>query len=106
MHALNLRYAIHFNGRHRMKGHVFGARYGARRLESDSELLTAYRYIANNPVTALLCDSAEAWRWSSHPGAVGIAEPSTVVDAARVLDLFDGSREHRCASLRRFVNTV
>jgi putative transposase len=106
MHGLNFRYATHYNGRHRSKGHVFGTRYGARRLRTDSELLTAYRYIANNPVTALLCDNAEAWRWSSHPGTIGVAEPNTMIDAARVLDLFDGSREHRSASLRRFVNGV
>jgi REP element-mobilizing transposase RayT len=104
MHALNFRYAMHFNNRHRMKGHVFGARYGARRLTTESDLLTGYRYVANNPAAALLCENAESWRWSSHPGVVGLVEPSTFVDAARVLDCFDGSREHRRASLRRFVN--
>jgi REP element-mobilizing transposase RayT len=104
MHALNFRYAAHFNGRHRMKGHVFGARYGCRRLETNDDLLTAYRYVANNPVKALLCRSAELWRWSSHAGTVGIGEPSTLVDAARILDCFEGTRELRMARLREYVS--
>jgi len=103
MHALNFRYATHFNARHRMAGHVFGARYGARRLDTNDELLGAYRYVANNPVKALLCNSAESWPWSSHAGTIGLAEPSDLIDAAQVLDCFEGTRELRAAQLRQYV---
>lgn len=103
MHALNFRYALQFNGRHRMKGHVFAARYDSRRLVSNEHLLTAYRYVVNNPVEALFCDVAEAWPWSSYAETIGLREPSTFVDAARILDCFDGARDLRIAQLRRFV---
>src|SRR4051812_17667969 len=95
MHALNFRYALQFNGRHRMKGHVFAARYDSRRLVNDADLLTAYRYVVNNPVEALLCDVAEAWPWSSYAETIGLRESSTFIDTARVLDCFDGARDLR-----------
>jgi putative transposase len=75
MHALNFRYAVLFNERHRMRGHVHGARYGSTRLDDDPELLRAFRYVARNPVEANICDSPTDWPWSSYASAVGLAEP-------------------------------
>jgi hypothetical protein len=49
MQSLNFRYAIDFNQRYGMRGHVQFARYGAVRIESDSQLLTAYKYVVRTP---------------------------------------------------------
>jgi hypothetical protein len=56
MHSLNFRHAVGFNIRHRMKGHVLGARYDAVRIKDDEHLLTVFRYIMRNPVEAGLCE--------------------------------------------------
>src|SRR6266403_2012421 len=64
MHALSFRFAVEFNRRHRMKGHVLGARYDAVRIRDGTHLLDAYRYVARNPVEAGMCEAAEDWRWS------------------------------------------
>ena len=103
MQSLNFRHAIDFNQRHGMRGHVQFARYGAVRVNSDSHLLTAYRYIARNPVEARLCDNCEDWPWSSYAGSVGLAESHSFVDPMRVLQSLDPVRDLAAAQLRAFV---
>jgi REP element-mobilizing transposase RayT len=103
MQSLNFRYAVGFNKRHGRRGHTQFDRYGSRRINGEADLLTTYRYVAFNPVDAGLCDSPEAWIWSAYAGTVGLAEPHSFVDAALALSCFEGSREHRIARLRAFV---
>jgi REP element-mobilizing transposase RayT len=103
MHALNFRYAVEFNRRHGMKGHVLGARYDSVKIEDEPHLLDAYRYVARNPVAAGSCKAAEDWRWSSFAAAVGVAEPIEFVDPGIVIGCFDGPREIAAARLRAFV---
>lgn len=103
MFRLNLAYARHFNRRHTSRGHVQFKRYGSRRIRDDAQLLTTYRYVARNAVEAGLCSSPCDWMSSSYPGTVGVAEPSSFVDASRVLGCFAETREHAIARLRRFV---
>ena len=68
MHALNFRYACGYNQRHEMKGHVHGSRYGARRLGDDAALLDGFRYVARNPVEAMLCATPEGGHGAATPG--------------------------------------
>jgi putative transposase len=103
MHALNFRYAVEFNRRYRMKGHVLGARYDSVRIEDEPHPLRAYRYMARNPVEAGNCEAAEDWRWSSFAAAVGLAEPIEFVDPGIVVSCFNGPREIAAAGLRAFV---
>jgi len=103
MHALNFRYAMTFNGRHRMKGHVFGAGYDANRIGDEAHLLTVFKYIACNPVMAHLCGRPIEWPWSSYAGSVGCGERSSFVDPSAVIECFGGVDELALARLRRFV---
>lgn len=103
MHALNFRYACHFNARHRMRGHAFGARYDSVRIDSDEHLLAAFKYTVRNPLEAGLCTRPEDWPWSSYAGTIGTTVQHSFVDDARVLDCFDGPRELAAARLRSFV---
>jgi putative transposase len=103
MHSLNFRHAVQFNKRHGMKGHVLGARYDSVRIEDDSHLLRAYRYVMRNPVEAGICATAEAWKWSSFAAALGDAEPIGFVDPSIVLNCFDAPHEIAAARLRAFV---
>lgn len=88
MHSLNLAYAQAFNRRHGLKGHVQFRPYGAKRIRSDGDLLTRYRYVVRNPVRAGLCEFAADWPWSSFAGSVGLAEADSFVDATRVMSAF------------------
>ena len=103
MQSLNFRYAVGFNQRHRMRGHVQFERYGAVRMTGDSHLLTAFKYMANNPVEARLCENSAQWPWSSYGGSVGLAESHSFVDATHVLACFDSSPELAVAQLRAHV---
>jgi putative transposase len=64
MQRLNGTYAQAFNERHGRGGHLFAGRYFSALLESDEHYVEAFRYIANNPVRAGLCDRPEDWPWS------------------------------------------
>jgi putative transposase len=104
MQSLNFRYAITFNQRYRLRGHVQYRRYGARRITTDGDLLGAYKYMARNPVEAGLCSSPTEWPWSSVAGTVGAAEPHSFVDPNHVLSCFDCPREIAAARLRAAVD--
>jgi putative transposase len=103
MQSLNFRYAINFNQRYAMRGHVQFERYGAVRIEDEAHLRTAYRYVARNPVEARLCATPADWPWSSYGAAVGLAETHTFVDPSRVLRCFGEIDELAAAQLRDFV---
>lgn len=47
MHWINLGYARYHNRRYALRGHVQYWRYGARRIEDDTDLIRTYAYIAN-----------------------------------------------------------
>jgi putative transposase len=103
MHELCTHYACRFNSRHGLRGHVFGRRYGARRIASDAHLAAAFAYVARNPVEAGLCQSPADWEWGSYRATVGLAEQSSIVDDSRVLRFFGGTREQALARLRDYV---
>jgi len=103
MHHLNFRYAMHFNQRHTMKGHVQGRRYGATRISDEAFLLDRYKYVARNADEAGLCEHPAAWLWSSYAGTVGLREPYSFVNANCVLACFDCPREQAIVRLRSYV---
>ena len=89
MQALHGVYAQTFNQRHDRVGHLFQGRYGAVRITTDAQLLTAARYFALNPVAAGLCAKPAEWRWGSY-AAVATGTPAWF-DQARLLEFFSGS---------------
>lgn len=58
------RYTAMINARHGWSGHLFQARFASVVMD-ESHLLTAFRYVALNPVRARLVARAEDWPWSS-----------------------------------------
>jgi REP element-mobilizing transposase RayT len=75
-------YAQGYNERHDRTGHLFGGRYGAKRVTTDAQLWVNAAYIALNPVKAGLCRAAEDWRWSSHAATAKGVAPSWMDDTA------------------------
>jgi putative transposase len=64
LHRLNWHYAMYFNGRRGLFGHVFADRFSSGVIESEEYLLEACAYVLLNPVKAGLCDRVEDWPWS------------------------------------------
>jgi hypothetical protein len=42
-------------------------------LETEVDVLVCFRYIAQNPVKAGLCDRPEDWRWSDYRATAGLS---------------------------------
>lgn len=66
MKRLNSQYAMYFNKRHQLVGHVFQGRYGSELLINTDYLLKVSRYIHMNPVEANMVKSPEEYLWSSY----------------------------------------
>lgn len=105
MHSLNFRYAAWFNGEYRYRGHVMAARYWSRRIRTEPDLQATYRYVARNPVEAMLCENPADWAWSSYAGTIGQRNPDDFVHPESVLDCYSGPLEFRIAQLRRYVES-
>jgi REP element-mobilizing transposase RayT len=103
MHYLNARYAQHFNRRHGRVGHLFQGRYKAILVQSDGHLLLTVRYIVRNPVRARLCETPDAWAWSSHAATAG-SKPPGQVSLALVLGLFHPDRRRAHKLYRAYVH--
>jgi REP-associated tyrosine transposase len=104
MKRLNLRHAARFNGRHSLRGHVVGGRYKSKRITTQEQLLTTYRYVARNALDAGLCESPGDWPWGSYRSLIKPAESCTFVDISRVTDCFR-PEETAVEQLRRFVES-
>lgn len=103
MHSLNFRFAMSFNKRHGMRGHVLGTRYNAFRVEGEADLLSRYKYVVRNPVEAGLCASPEEWPWSSYAATVGLATRQPFVRDDVILGCLDGPRADAIERLRQYV---
>jgi putative transposase len=103
MHSLNLPYAIQYNRRHGLRGHVQFRRYGSRRIVDDLDLLDTFRYVVRNPVEAGLRLSPADWPWSSYAGTVGLSEQTSFVDPAPLMRFLDGLGDEPVSVLRRHV---
>ncbi|HEX6699507.1 MAG TPA: transposase [Gaiellaceae bacterium] len=73
MQRFNGRYALSFNARHGLDGHLFRGRFGATSVETTLHLTELSRYVVLNPVRAGLCDEAADWPWSSYRAYTGLA---------------------------------
>src|SRR5262249_43807857 len=97
----NSRYSAAYKLRYGKRGHTFGERYMSVLIVSDEHLLTAYRYIARNPVEAGLCEHPADWEWSSYRAAIGLGGRFAFADPSLALGACDGSLDQ----LRAFVET-
>ncbi len=88
MNKISTTYARYYNDKYERIGYLFQDRYKSKAIDSRSYLLSAMRYIHNNPVKAGLC-SVDQYRWSSwqyYDGAKGM------VDEEIILDMLGGKR--------------
>ena len=78
------RYTAFISTRGGWTGHLFQARFASVAMDED-HLISAFRYVALNPVKAKLVDAVEKWQWSS-AGAHMAGRDSKHVRVAPALD--------------------
>lgn len=87
MQAIGRRYVGAFNARYRRTGTLWEGRFKSALVDSDTYLLTCYRYIELNPVRAGMVQRPGDYRWSSYRcNALGHAEPG-ITPHPRYLEL-------------------
>lgn len=88
--TLNSAYAIHFNRRHDRVGHLFQGRFSSEPVDTEPYLLVVVRYLHQNPVKAGVCDTCDAYRWSSYRALVTGEEGAVPVAREELIELFGG----------------
>lgn len=88
IHLLNGYFARRTNARHGRRNHLFGERFHAARIETDSHMLEAIRYVVLNPVRAGICDDPLGWHWSSYRACVGLDLPAPFLAVGDCLRFF------------------
>lgn len=63
--VFNSRYAMYFNNKYELSGHLFQDRYKSRLILDEPYMITLIRYIHNNPVRAELAEEALDYEQSS-----------------------------------------
>lgn len=66
MKKINMSYAIYFNKKYDIVGHLFQDRYRAELIETEPYHLEISRYIHLNPVRANIVKRPDLFRWSSY----------------------------------------
>ena len=102
MKMLNSRYAMYFNKRHHLVGHVFQGRYGSELIETADYFLEVSRYIHLNPIEANMVKYPEEYPWSSYLAYISDhANPH--ITTTKILSHFP---EPQNESYRKFVEGV
>lgn len=82
-------YAIAFNRKYQRQGHLFQEAFRSEPIEDESHLLSAIRYIHQNPLKAGLTNSCH-WPWSSFDEYYGTSTLPSICAKRSVLELFGG----------------
>lgn len=106
MQFLNGRYAEWVNASRGEKGHVFRERYNAVLVSAPGHLIELYRYLALNPVRAMLCSRAEVWPWSSYAQLLGVEPARPFLAVRQALRDFADKPVQARERLRAFVDDV
>jgi putative transposase len=87
MKYINTRYAIYFNKRYDLNGHVFQGRFRPYLIIDRSYFLNANRYIHLNPLEAEIVTNLEDYPWSSYSSYI-TSQPNPLVTTEKILSLF------------------
>ncbi len=63
--SIGARFSAYYHRKYRTAGQVFQGRFRSEAIESESHLMSAIRYVWNNPVDAGICNVPAAYAWSS-----------------------------------------
>ncbi|WP_199868498.1 REP-associated tyrosine transposase [Virgibacillus senegalensis] len=95
MKILHTKYAIYFNRKYDLVGHVFQGRFHAHYITSVQYFLHVSRYIHLNPCAAKICSIPEQYKWSSYNEYMFPEMQKRIVDQDRLLSYFFEPRRFR-----------
>jgi len=87
MKLVNMQYAVYFNKKYQLTGHLFQDRFRSELVNKDSHNLEINRYIHLNPVRAKIVDKPENYPWSSYRAYLGTSEDD-LVSKSKILGYF------------------
>ncbi len=87
MKLLNMKYAIFFNNKYHLEGHLMQGRFRAEIVTNDRYFLALNRYIHLNPVVAGIVLHPKDYRWSSYNAYVD-GKFSFLVNTKKTLGYF------------------
>jgi REP element-mobilizing transposase RayT len=101
MKSVNISYVYYFNKKYGRVGHLFQDRFKSEAIDTDEYLMSAVRYIHNNPIKAGLVKRASQYKWSSYKLYV---QPlgQNIVDTELVLGLFSNHLDNAIAFFEEF----
>ena len=83
---IGVRYASWYNRKYNRQGPLFQDRYWSEPIEDDNYLLSAIRYIHQNPIKAGICKDAAEYKWGSY--ADYLEEGDGLTDTGLVLGIY------------------
>jgi DNA-binding transcriptional regulator YiaG len=93
MKRINISYAYYFNKKYVRTGHLFQDRFKSEGIENDAYLLSAVRYIHNNPVKAGIVKNIEEYKWSSYTIYTETKNQNNSIDKHFILEMFSDDIE-------------
>jgi Transposase and inactivated derivatives len=98
---INISYAYYFNKKYARVGHLFQDRFRSECIDNDQYMLSALRYIHNNPVKSKISAKPDTYTWSSYNDYIGIMNNDSPVDCYEILSLFSSNIKN---AIKLFVN--
>lgn len=93
MKRIGVTYAAYFNKKYGRIGHVFQDRFRSEAIEDESYLLSAIRYVHNNPVK-LEGEFTINYPWSSYPWYMGNKQDTALLpEMIETLNLFSPNQQ-------------
>ncbi|HEX3806569.1 MAG TPA: transposase [Gaiellaceae bacterium] len=102
MRDLNTAVACRFNVKHGRINHLFGKRFWSRRIKTHASILSAIRYVVQNPRRAGGSKPLEAYVWSSYAASIGLAFARIRLARDELLAFFGSNPEHAAEEFRVF----
>jgi len=103
MKRIGTSYVHWYNWQYDRKGHLFQDRFKSEAVENDTYLLTALRYVHQNPVKAGLAKNGADYKWSSYMEYIGKEE---ITDTGFILEMFDTNRDKAIQKFIKFNNEI
>jgi len=104
MSRLGTSYAWWYNRKYDRSGYVFQGRYGSECVETDAYLLTAMRYIHNNPVKAGISAQPEVYPWSSIQAYYeGKEYLAGLTETSFILSIFNQDKKQAIIDFREYM---
>lgn len=104
MKCINISYAMYFNRKYNRVGHLFQDRFRSEVIYDDNYLLSAAKYIHNNPVLAGITNSPERYEWSSYGSYTGRESASRLIDTNSLLNMFSASKDKAAGEFIKYTS--